>query len=141
MVELRLSPIFRDLRERLRSFQRDVHLRASGILRFEERLSVSQRFYRTGQGLLSLFEQQLEEGNKLRYEITFLRRYMLFGEYGTGRRGATSGRPAPRGYTYGQRAGMTARRFSRIAVAAAKPKIDRMARERARQLALNATVN
>lgn len=141
MVELRLSPIFRDLRNRLRGFQRDVHQRASLIVRFEEQLSIRQRFYRTGKGLLSLFETQTEEGNRLRYEITFLRRYMLFGEYGTGRRGAASGRPAPRGYTYGQRAGMTARRFSRIAVAAARPKIDRMAHERARQLALNATVN
>lgn len=110
-------------------------------MRFEEQLSVRQRFYRTGKGLLSLFETQAEQGNTLRYEITFLRRYMLFGEYGTGRRGAASGRPAPRGYTYGQRAGMTARRFSRIAVAAAKPKVDRMARERARLLAANVTVN
>lgn len=141
MVELRLSPIFRDLRNRLRDFQRDVHSRASLIMRFEEQLSIRQRFYRTGKGLLSLFERQVEQGDTLRYEITFLRRYMLFGEYGTGRRGAASGQPAPRGYTYGQRAGMTARRFSRIAVAAAKPKIDRMARERARQLALNVTVN
>lgn len=141
MVKLKLSPIFRDLRNRLRGFQRDVHQRASLIMRFEEQLSIRQRFYRTGKGLLSLFERQLEEDNKLRYEITFLRRYMLFGEYGTGRRGAASGRPTPRGYTYGQRAGMTARRFSRIAVAAAKPKIDRMARERARLLAANVTVN
>lgn len=141
MVELRLSPIFRDLRNRLRDFQRDIHTRASLIMRFEEQLSIRQRFYRTGKGLLSLFETQTEEGNRLRYEITFLRRYMLFGEYGTGRRGAASGRPAPRGYTYGQRAGMTARRFSRMAVAAAKPKIDRMARERARLLAANVTVN
>ena len=141
MVELRLSPIFRDLRNRLRDFQRDVHSRASLIMRFEEQSSIRQRFYRTGKGLLSLFETQTEQGDTLRYEITFLRRYMLFGEYGTGRRGAASGRPAPRGYTYGQRAGMAARRFSRIAVAAAKPKIDRMAHERARAFAANVTVN
>lgn len=143
-VQYQQGRIFRAFRSDMRDLQRDIHSRASLIVRFQEETAIQHgksRFYRSGRGLLSLFERQLEEGNKLLYEITFLRFYMIFGEYGTGKRGAATGPPAPLGYTYGQKPGMAARRFSRIAVGRARPQVDKMAKERVRRYALNATVS
>jgi hypothetical protein len=147
LVELQLSPIFSNFRSRVTQLRDTITLDASKILRREEESSIRRLWYRTGATLLSLKEEFDTQGNTRIYRLmpTAMSKggapYPLFGEYGTGRLGAASGRPAPAGYKYGERAGMAARRYSRIAVAAAKPQIDNLAKERVRRFALNATVN
>lgn len=142
LVTLQLSPVFNDFRSRVESL-RDVIL-ADGrtILRREWALSVRARFFDTGAGLQSAGQGEVvEEGNKKTYRLVPQAFYMIFGEYGTGRRGAQTGRPAPRGYRYGSKMGMTARRFSRVAVAVAAPQVRDMAILKARQFARHVTVS
>lgn len=147
LVTLQLSPIFRDFRSRVTGLRDRILTDASKILRREEETSIRQRWHRTGATLVSLKEEVVEDGNRKTYRLfpTAVSSkgapYPLFGEYGTGRLGAQTGRPAPAGYRYGDKAGMAARRYSRIALSIAKPLIDSMAKERVRRFALNATVN
>ena len=114
---------------------------ARPIIRREWATSVHQRFFRTGDGLQSAVDDFVTDGDSKTYRLFPTAFYMIFGEYGTGRRGAATGQPAPAGYRYGSKPGMAARRFSRIAVGLAKPQIDKAAIARVRQFALNATVN
>ena len=146
LVTLQLSPIFHDFRSRVGSLRDAILDDGSKILRREWALSVRLRFFRTGATLNSATEETVEDGNRKTWRLSPTATnngapYPLFGEYGTGRRGAQSGRPAPRGYRYGDRAGMTARRFSRIAVAAAAPQVRDVAILKARQFAQHATVS
>jgi hypothetical protein len=141
LVTLQLSPIFHDLRDRLEGL-RDAILRdAQPIIRREWALSVRQRFYRTGAGLQSAVDEFVTEGERKMYRLFPTAFYMIFGEYGTGRRGAATGRPTPAGYRYGPKPGMAARRFARIAVGIARPQIEKAAKERVHQFAQNATVS
>lgn len=138
LVTLQLSPVFRNFRQRVERLRDDILDEGGQILEREERLSIRARWFRTGATESSLQKEVVTEGNKKTFRLfpTATNRgapYPLFGEYGTGRRGAATGGPAPRGYRYGDRAGITARRFSRIAVEQAKPKVDDMARLRLRQ--------
>jgi len=142
LVELHLGSIFHDFRGRVELLRDDILAGASKILLKEEQASIRRRWYRTGATLASLRETTTLEGNRKTYTIepTATNRgapYPLFGEYGTGRRGAASGRPAPRGYLYGSKIGMDARRYSRIALASAKPQIVAMARNFARNMTVN----
>lgn len=139
LVELTLSPIFHDLRPRVEALRDDILTDAARIIRREEEASIRQRWYRTGATLSSLQEQVVTEGNRKSYRLSPTTFYAIFGEYGTGRRGAATGQPAPSDYRYGQKPGMAARRYSRIAVAAAQPQIDAMAADKLRSF--NTTIN
>jgi hypothetical protein len=142
LVTLQLSPVFSDFRQRVEGLRDAILNDGRTILRREWALSVRARFFDTGAGLQSAGQGEIvEEGNKKTYRLIPQAFYMIFGEYGTGRRGAATGRPAPRGYRYGDRAGMTARRFSRIAVAVAAPQVRDMAILKARQFSQRATVS
>lgn len=147
LVTVQLSPIFTDFRSRVETLRDRILTDAGKIMRREEEASIRKLWYRTGATLTSLTEEFIVDGEKKTYRLmpTAVSKkdapYPTFGEYGTGRRGAASGKPAPRGYRYGDSEGITARRYSRIAVTTAKPQIDSMAKERVRRFALNATVN
>jgi hypothetical protein len=141
LATLQLSPIFHDFRERVEKLRDVILTDAQPIVRREWASSVHQRFFRTGAGLQSAIDEFVTEGETKAYRLFPTAFYMIFGEYGTGRRGAQTGRPAPAGYHYGPKPGMAARRFSRIAVGLARPQIDKAAIDRVRQFALNATVN
>lgn len=145
-VTLHLSPIFTNFRQRVEGLRDSILADGQVIMRREWSLSVRQRFFRSGATLASVQEETVEEDNRKTWRLfpTATNEgapYPLFGEYGTGRRGAASGQPAPTGYHYGQRAGMRARRFSRIAVSVASPQVGDMARLKARQFAQHVTVS
>lgn len=141
LAELQLSPIFHDLPERVGKLRDGILHDARLIIRPEYARSVHQRFFRTGAGLQSTTEETVTEGNRKIYQLVPQAFYMIFGEYGTGRQGAATGRPAPPGYRYGSRKGMAARRFARHAVAMAKPQIESANRVRLQRFGANATVN
>ena len=146
-VTVQLAPIFRNFQARIESLRDDILTDSGKTLRREEESSIRLRFYDQGNTLKSLQEEVVTEGNKKIYRLfpTATSKkgapYPLFGEYGTGRRGATSGRPAPRGYRYGDSVGMKARRYSRIAVQVAHPLIETMAQTKVKNFAANYTVN
>lgn len=146
VTRIGLTPFFGNLERRIRDFRDELLISGSKILRREEETSIRRLWFRTGATLTSLREEIVEEGERKTYRLfptTTSRRgapYPLFGEYGTGRRGAATGRPALRGYRYGSRQGIAARRFSRMAVASAKPQIDSMARQRLQSFAANVTL-
>lgn len=143
LATVQLAPIFRNFRGRVESLRDDILTEGGKILRREEESSIRLRWFDEGKTLRSLQEEVVSESERKIYRLfpTAVSEkgapYPLFGEYGTGRRGATSGRPAPRGYRYGDKPGMRARRYSRIAVGIAKPLVE----AKARQLAANFTVN
>lgn len=140
LVTLRLSPVFRNLQQRVERLRDEIVTEGGAILKREYQLSIRARWFRTGATANSLAEQVVADGNRKTFRIgptatNHGAPYPFFGEYGTGRRGAATGGPAPAGYRYGDRPGMTARRFSRIAVAQAKPQVDAMARVKLRRFA------
>lgn len=135
--------LFSRLREELEELRANVLTETAPILRRAEEASIRQRFYRTGKGLRALKEETVTEGQKKSYRLFPTAFYMIFGEFGTGRRGARTGGPAPRGYTYGkkEKGSMEARRYSRIAVADVRPRIIETAASVARTFARNVTVS
>src|SRR5688572_1694095 len=137
-----------DIPRFLTSFRSDVEnlrdeilVESAPILRREEEASIRERWYRTGATLRSLQEETVTVKNSKVYRLFPSTFYAKFGEYGTGQRGRVSGLPTPRGYRHGPKIGMTARRYSRIAVAKARPQIVKTAESRARAFARNVTVN
>lgn len=134
LARVEYGSIFRNLRGRLEDLRDDVLIEGGKILRREEEASIRLRWYDSGKTLNSLEEDVVREGDSITYRLfptaTSAKGapYPLFGEYGTGRRGAATGRPAPRGYKYGDRQGMEARRYSRIAVMNAQPLIEAKAK-------------
>jgi hypothetical protein len=142
LVTLQLSPIFNDFRSRVEGLRDSILADGRTILRREWALSVRARFFDTGAGLQSAGQGEvIEEGHKKTYRLIPQAFYMTFGEYGTGRRGSATGRPAPAGYRYGDKPGMAARRFSRIAVSIAAPQVRDMAIQKTRQFARHVTVS
>jgi hypothetical protein len=133
------SPLFRTLGPATRAFCDVVLAESATIVKREEQAHIRRLWYRTGATLNSLAERTVDEGQKRIYQLFPTTFYAPFGEYGTGRAGASSGRPAPRGYVYGQSKGIVARRYSRLAVTAAKPQVDARAAELARRFAANMT--
>lgn len=140
LVQVQYGKIF------LKSFRRGVEqardeglIEGARILRREEESSIRARWFALGRTLGSLTEEFVTEGDKKSYRLIPTAMYAIFGEYGTGRRGAATGAPAPRGYRYGNRPGIAARRYSRIAVAIARPLVDDVFRLKARELARNLT--
>lgn len=136
LVQIEYGKIF------LKSFRREVeHLRddalnqSAQILRREEEASIRARWFDTGATLASLEEEVIEQGDTKTYRLSPTTFYAPFGEYGTGQRGARTGQPAPTGWTYGQREGMEARRFSRAAIDVARPQIEDVWRLKVREFA------
>lgn len=129
LAHVRLSPIFDNFKSRIQGLRDDILTEGGKILRREEESSIRLRWYDEGKTLASLQEEVIREGDRVIYRLFPTATsekgapYPLFGEYGTGRRGAATGRPAPRGYRYGDKQGMRARRYSRIAVAIARPQV------------------
>lgn len=130
LAHVQLSSIFRNFRSRIEDLRDSITVEGGKILRREVESSVRLRWYDSGKTLRSLEEDVVTKDNSQRYILTPTATsekgapYPLFGEYGTGRRGAATGRPAPRGYKYSSdKQGMKARRYSRIAVGIAKPQV------------------
>jgi hypothetical protein len=143
LVTLQLAPVFHNFRSRVEDLRDKVLVESGKIVRREEQASIRRLWYDTGRTLNSLEEQIVTKDASRSYVLSVTATnergapYPVFGEYGTGRRGAASGRPAPRGYRYGDRAGMTARRFSRIAITTSKPQVERAVENLARSFTLN----
>lgn len=143
LARVQFSPIFRNFKSRVEDLRDGITVQGGKILRREVESSIRLRWYESGKTLRSLEEDVVTSSESQRYILTPTATseggapYPLFGEYGTGRRGAATGRPAPRGYRYGDRAGMKARRFSRIAVGIAAPQVEATAK----QLVANFTIN
>lgn len=126
----------------LKSFRREVEsIRdeafndSTQIIRREEEASIRQRWYKLGRTLESLEEEVVDEGDRKIYRLSPTALHAIFGEWGTGQRGRATGQPAPRGWRYGDRAGMEARRYSRIAVGLARPQVEDVWRLKVRELA------
>jgi hypothetical protein len=137
--------VFANFRQRVEGLRDAILNDGSKIVRREWALSVRERFYLTGKGQKSGLSAEaqsiVEDGNKKTWRMQPTEIHMTFGEYGTGQRGRATGEPAPAGYAYGNRAGMAARRFSRIAITTAAPQVRDMAILKARQFARNVTAS
>lgn len=128
LVTVELGSIFHNFESRIRALQSQIVTEGGKILRQEEEESIRLRWYDSGETLRSLKEEFADEGDTKIYRLfpTATNRgfpYPTAGEYGTGREGARTGQPAPSGWVYGNSRGMRARRYSRIAVAQAKPRV------------------
>ena len=145
-VQVQLSPIFSTFRREVQKLQDEVLFAGAQVLRRNYIASVTTgptttRFFKTGAGLQSTREEFDEKGNKSTYSLIPQAFYMVFGEYGTGRRGAETGTPAPRGWRYGSKQGMRARRFGRNAVQVSRPEVNRQAIALAQKFAASMTTN
>lgn len=128
LVTIEYGSIFSNFESRIRALQSQIVTEGGKILRQEEEESIRLRWYDSGETLRSLKEEFADEGDTKIYRLfpTATNRgfpYPTAGEYGTGREGARTGQPAPSGWVYGNSRGMRARRYSRIAVAQAKPRV------------------
>ena len=139
-VTVRIPSFLTHFSEQIEDLRDRILAETAPILRREEEASIRSRWYRTGATLRSLKEETVTEGPKKIYRLSPTTFYAIFGEFGTGRRGAQTGPRAPRGYRYGSRPGMTARRYSRIAVQQARPKVIQRAQQIVNAYARNVTV-
>lgn len=143
LAHVHFSPIFRNFKARVESLRDKVLTEGGKILREEEEASIRLRWYDSGATLKSLQEQVVTESESKVYQLfptaTSKRGfpYPTAGEYGTGQLGARTGKPAPSGWVYGDSKGMRARRYSRIAVVNARPKVV----AKAKAVIANFTVN
>lgn len=136
-VTLKLSRVFTHYESDLEQMRNEALRDSASVFRRAVESSIRQRFYRTGTGLRSLQEEFVSEGRKLIYRLFPTAFYMIFGEYGTGKRGSATGRPAP--YKYGKKPGMEARRYSRIAIAAVRSEVKDIHLFQIREFARNMT--
>ena len=139
-VEVTIPSFLTSFRSHVEGLRAEILTDTSKVLRKEEEASIRARWYLLGRTLRSLEENTGVEGNRAFYRLFPTAPHAAFGEYGTGQRGSQTGRPAPRGWKYGQKPGMAARRYSRVAVEKARPRIISVANDRARQFARNVTV-
>lgn len=140
LVEVKLGKIFlKSFRSGMEQARDEGLLEGARIIRREEETSIRQRWFALGRTLGSLTEEVVVEGDKKSYRLIPTAMHAIFGEYGTGRRGAATGGPAPRGYRYGNKPGMAARRYSRIAIAIARPQVEDVFKLKVRELAKNLT--
>lgn len=129
LVTVEYGSVFSKFESRIRALHADITTEGGKILRQEEEESIRLRWYDSGETLRSLKEEVVVEGDTQIYRLfptaTSKRGfpYPTAGEYGTGREGARTGQPAPSGWVYGDSTGMRARRYSRIAVAQARPRV------------------
>ena len=141
-VQVQIGSIFRTFGKQVEKLQDDVLFAGAKVLRGQYIQSVtsgSTRFFRTGAGLQSTKEEFDEQGRTSTYSLIPQAFYMIFGEYGTGRLGSQTGRPAPRGWRYGPKQGMRARRFGRNAIQLSKPEVSRQAIDLTRKFAAQMT--
>lgn len=141
LVTVEYGSVFSSFESRIRALQSQIVTEGGKILKQEEEDSIRLRWYDKGETLRSLKEEFADEGDTKIYRLfpTATNHgfpYPTAGEYGTGREGARTGQPAPSGWVYGNSRGMRARRYSRIAVASARPKVIAKASE----LAANMTI-
>ena len=134
LVTVEYGSVFSNFESRIRALQSQIVAEGGKILRQEEENSIRLRWYDSGETLRSLKEEVVDEGDTKIYRLfpTATNRgfpYPTAGEYGTGREGARTGQPAPSGWVYGNSRGMRARRYSRIAVEQAKPRVIAKANE------------
>jgi len=139
-VQVQPPKILFNFRSVIEDLRDEIIGEAAPILRREEEASIRARWYRLGRTLRSLHEEMAMEPGRRVYRLFPTAPHAIFGEFGTGRRGAATGQPAPRGWKYGDKPGMEARRYSRIAVEIARPKVIQAAQEIARRFAKNVTV-
>lgn len=143
LVTVEYGLVFSKFESRIRALQSDIVTEGGKILREEEEQSIRLRWYDKGVTLRSLQDEVVDEGDTKIYRLfptaTSKRGfpYPTAGEYGTGREGARTGQPAPAGWVYGPSKGMRARRYSRIAVAQAKPRVAAKASELIRNFTVN----
>lgn len=129
LVTVEYGSVFSNFESRIRALQSQIVIEGGKILRQEEEESIRLRWYDSGETLRSLKEEFAHEGDTKIYRLFPTAKskrgfpYPTAGEYGTGREGARTGQPAPSGWVYGNSRGMRARRYSRIAVAQAKPRV------------------
>jgi hypothetical protein len=140
LVTVQFGRVFRkSLRRELEQVRDEGLADGAKIVRREVESSIRERWYDTGATLASLEDEMITEGDTKTYRLTPTTFYAIFGEYGTGQRGAATGRPAPHGYRYGPSAGMAARRFSRIAVGIARPQVEDVFQLKVREMAARLT--
>lgn len=142
LAQIEYGKIFLKSFRREMEQMRDEALRESApILRREEEAAIRAYWFDSGATLESLEEEFIEQGDTKIYRLQPTAAsergfpYPTAGEYGTGQRGRETGQPAPAGWKYGDKPGMEARRFSRIAVGAARPQIEDVWRLKVRELA------
>lgn len=124
LAQIQFGRIFDSYERDLRHMQRDALVESGKILRREQESSMRRRWYRTGASVEALGQGEIiEEGDSVTFRLVTGKFYDIFGEYGTGQRGAATGQPVPPFYRYGSKSGMGARRFSRLAIDAATPQI------------------
>lgn len=140
LARIEFGKIFlKSLRREVEQARDEALTDSSGILRREVETSIRERWYKLGRTLESLEDDVIDDGERKTYQLIPTAAHAIFGEYGTGRRGAASGQPAPRGWRYGDKPGMEARRFSRIAVGIARPQVEDIFRLKVRELAASLT--
>jgi hypothetical protein len=124
LARVQYGRIFDNYERNLRRLQSEALKESGGVLKRYLETSMRARWYRTGASVESINEGEVTtEGNKAQFTLTVGTFYSIFGEYGTGQRGAATGQPAPPFYKYGSKPGMSARRFSRLAIETARPEI------------------
>jgi hypothetical protein len=141
LAHVQYGRIFDNYERDLRRLQSEVLKESGGILRRHLESSMRIRWYRTGASVESISEGEITtEGDKARFALTVGTFYSIFGEYGTGQRGAATGQPAPPFYKYGSKPGMSARRFGRLAIETARPEIHDLQLLKLRELGKGMTV-
>ena len=141
-VQVQLAPIFSTFRREVEELQDEILAQGRTSIRRQWPVSLTTgttRWFRTGATLQSAVEETVSEGNKKSYRFGPTAFYAIFGEYGTGRLGSQTGRPAPSGYRYGRKQGIRARRFGRHTISAVRPEVNRAAVELARKFAAHMT--
>lgn len=140
LARIEFGKIFlKSLRREVEQARDEALTDSSKILRREVESSIRERWYKLGRTLESLEDDVISDGDRKTYQLIPTAAHAIFGEYGTGRRGAASGETAPRGWKYGDKPGMAARRFSRIAVGVARPQVEDVFRLKVREMAASLT--
>ena len=141
-VTVQLSPIFSTFRREVEGLRDEILATGRQSIRRQWPISLTSgmsRWFRTGATLQSAIEETVTEGNRKSYRFGPTAFYAIFGEYGTGRLGSQTGRPAPAGYRYGSKQGIRARRFGRHTIAVIRPEVNAAAIQLAKKFAAHMT--
>ena len=141
-VQVQLAPIFSTFRREVEELQDEILAQGRTSIRRQWPVSLtsgSTRWFKTGATLQGVKEETVTKDNNKSFRFWPTTDYAIFGEYGTGRAGASSGTPDPRGYRYGSKQGIRARRFGRHTISAVRPEVTRAAVELARKFAAHMT--
>lgn len=141
-VQVQLAPIFSTFRREVEGLRDSILATGRTAIRRQWPISLTTgetRWFKSGATLQSAVEDTVTEGDKKSYRFGPTASYAIFGEYGTGRRGSETGRPAPAGYRYGQKRGIRARRFGRHTIAVVRPEVNAAAIQLAQKFAARMT--